>query len=326
MACFGRTEGVADYFAVKAEATVVAPMASHRGVLYGISAYGLWGLIPLYFKAVADVSPPEVLAHRALWSFVLLAVLVRLLGRWGELWRELHDPKLMGILALNSVLIGGNWLTFIYAVGTGQTVQASLGYFINPLVNVLLGVAFLHERLRPYQMLSIALAAVGVVVLTWWVGHVPWIALILVTTFAFYALMRKMTPVDGLASVTVETLLMTPLALGYLGYLAATDRMTGSGAPTVGLLMLSGLVTTVPLLFFAAAARRLPLSTLGILQYLTPTLQFLVAVVVFGEPFSRAQLASFCCIWAALGIYTADSFRAARQARIDTDGLAVEPP
>jgi chloramphenicol-sensitive protein RarD len=305
---------------------VVYPRASQHGVVYGIAAYGLWGLIPLYFKAVAQVAPPEVLAHRALWSFLLLAVLVRLMGRWGELWYELRNPKLLAILALNALLIAANWLTFIYAVATGQVVQASLGYFINPLVNVLLGVIFLHERLRPYQVLSIVVAACGVLVLTWLVGEVPWIALTLASTFALYALMRKMTPVDGLASVTVETLFMTPLALAYLGYLAAAAHVTGSGPATIGLLMLSGPVTTVPLLFFAAAARRLPLSTLGILQYLTPTLQFLVAVVGFGESFSSPQIISFACIWTAIGIYTADSFRAARQTRLDRAEPFVESP
>jgi chloramphenicol-sensitive protein RarD len=227
----------------------------------------------------------------------------------------------MLILGLNALLMAANWLTFIYSVVSGQVVQASLGYFINPLVNVLLGVVFLRERLRPCQTLSIVLAAVGVLVLTGLIGEVPWIALTLASTFALYALMRKKTPVDGLASVTVETLAMTPFALAYLGYLAATANVTGSGPETIGLLMLSGLVTTVPLLCFAAAARRLPLSTLGILQYLSPTLQFLVAVVGFAEPFSSAQMIGFACIWTGIGIYTADSFRAARQARLDL----VEP-
>jgi chloramphenicol-sensitive protein RarD len=306
---------------VKPEAAAVGSKASHHGVLYGIAAYGLWGLIPLYFKAVADVAPPEVLAHRALWSFVLLAVLVRVMGRWAELWRELHSPKLMAILGLNALLIATNWLIFIYAVTTRQTVQASLGYFINPLVNVLLGVVFLRERLRPVQVLSIALAAVGVLVLAGWIGEVPWIALSLAASFAFYGLMRKKTPVDGLASITVETLLMTPFALAYLGYLATTDNLTGTSLGTIGVLTLSGLCTTVPLLFFAAAVRRLPLSTLGILQYLTPTLQFSVAVIAFGEPFTLAYKVSFACIWTAIAIYTADSYRAMRQAQLDV----IEP-
>ena len=291
-----------------------------------MAAYGLWGLIPLYFKAVASVASPEVLAHRALWSFLLLAVIVYLVGRWGEILGKLRDRKLLGILALNAFFIAANWLMFIYAVSTGQVVQASLGYFINPLVSVLLGVVFLHERLRPYQVLSILLAACGVLVLTWLVGEVPWVALTLAGTFALYGLMRKLTPVDGLMSVTVETLFMTPFALLYLGYLASAGNLTGSRPPTIGLLMLSGPVTTVPLLFFAAAARRLPLSTLGILHYLTPTLQFLVAVLVFDEPFSTPQMISFACIWTALGIFTADSFHAARRSRLATAELIVESP
>ena len=160
---------------MKPEPVALPPIASRHGVAYGIAAYGLWGLIPLYFKAVANVAPPEVLAHRALWSFLLLAAIVLLLGRWSELWNRLRSPKLLAILALNSFFIAANWLTFIYAVGTGQVVQASLGYFINPLVSVLLGVIFLHERLRPYQVLSIVLAACGVLLLTCWVGEVPWL-------------------------------------------------------------------------------------------------------------------------------------------------------
>jgi len=287
------------------------------GLLCGAAAYGLWGLIPLYFKAVGHVAPVEVLAHRAMWSFVTLALLIRLLGRWGELWRELRSGKLLLMLGLSTLLIATNWLIFIYAVATGQVLQSSLGYFINPLVNVLLGVTFLGERLRPYQALSIVLAGVGVLVLAAVVGTIPWIALTLAVTFALYALLRKIMPVDGWVSLTVETLGMTPAALAYLGYLAATAKTTGSGPASIGLLALSGPITTVPLLFFGAAARRLRLSTMGILQYLSPSLQFLLAVLVFREPFSTAQLVSFACIWAAIAIYTADSFRAVRQARLD---------
>ena len=297
--------------------TATPPGGSRHGIAYGLAAYGLWGLIPLYFKAVAHIDPLEVLAHRALWSFVLLAVLVWLLRRWGELWRELHNPRLVLILSLNALLMGGNWLMFIYAVGSGQTVQASLGYFINPLVNVLLGVVFLRERPRPYQLVAVGVAAIGVLVLAVLVGEVPWIALTLAATFALYALMRKKTPVDGLASVTVETLIMTPFSLIFLAYLASTESLTGAGPANIGLLMLSGLCTTVPLLFFAAAARRLPLSTLGFLQYITPTGQFLVAVAVFGEPFTTQQLLSFALIWTAIGIYTADSYRAVRHSQLE---------
>lgn len=289
--------------------------ASHTGILYGIAAYGLWGLIPLYFKSVAHVAPLEILAHRALWSFVMLAILVRVLNRWREVGRGLCNGRLMLMLGLTTLLLAANWLTFIYSVLTKHVLQASLGYFINPLVNVLLGVLFLRERLRPWQVVSIVLALIGVVVLTTYVGQVPWIALTLATTFGLYALLRKLMSVDGLVSLAVETLVLLPIALVYLSYLGATGIATGRSSSTLGLLLLSGPVTTVPLLFFGAAARRLRLSTLGIVQYLTPSLHFLLAVFAFREPFSMAQVASFACIWTAIAIYTADSFRALRQAR-----------
>ncbi len=263
----------------------------------------------------------EVLAHRAVWSFAVLAVLVAFLGRWTELGRELRSRKLLVMLGLSTLFIAANWLVFIYAVISGQVLQASLGYFINPLVNVLLGVVFLRERLRPYQILSIMLALIGVLVLACFLGEVAWIALTLALTFGLYGLMRKIMPVDGLVSLTVETLAMTPAALAYVGYLGATGQGAGSSLGTLGLLALSGPVTTIPLLFFGAAARQLRLSTMGILQYLSPTLQFLLAVVAFREPFSTAQIVSFGCIWTAIAVYTADSCRAARQDRMDL----VEP-
>jgi chloramphenicol-sensitive protein RarD len=299
----------------------IAKHGSHYGILYGIAAYGSWGVFPLYFKTVAGVRPVEVLAHRALWSFAMLAVLVGLLGRGKEVWRELHSRKLLLMLALSTLFIAANWLMFIYAVTSGQVLQASLGYFVNPLINVLLGVLFLRERLRPRQTLSIGLALIGVLVLTALVGKIPWVALTLALTFSFYALMRKLMPVDGFVSLAVETLLMVPMALAYLGYLAVTSSREPLRLSTVGLLMLSGPITTVPLLFFGAAARRLRLSTMGILQYLSPTLQFLLAVLAFREPFSSAQLLSFACIWAAVLIYALDSLRAARLSSL----VVIEP-
>jgi chloramphenicol-sensitive protein RarD len=287
---------------------------STSGLLYGIAAYGIWGFIPLYFKSVAHVLPLEVLAHRAFWSFVVLAIVLVVLRRWSVLWQQLRHGRVACWLLLSSLLIALNWLTFIYAVAHGQVVQSSLGYFINPLLSVLLGVVFLRERLRPYQILSIALAVAGVLILTSLVGQIPWIALTLALTFALYGLVRKLTPVDSLMSLAVETLLLMPVALAYLGYLATTAKATGSGLGTIGLLMLAGPVTTVPLLLFGSAARRMRLSTMGILQYLTPTLQMALAVFTFQEPISVVQIASFACIWTAIAIYTADSFQAARQA------------
>lgn len=295
--------------------TMVPVQQSHwrQGVVYGIAAYGLWGLIPLYFKSVAGVPPLEVLAHRAWWSFALLAVCVYLLGRWADLRQKLCDRKAAGMLATSGLLMALNWLTFIYAVQSGQVVQASLGYFITPLATVLLGVVLLGERLRPYQIASLLLAVVGMLILTGLVGRFPWVSLALVATMASYGLMRKITPVDSLMCVTVETLFMAPLAILYLGYLGAADRPHGSGLATLGLLMLSGPVTTVPLLFFGGATRRLRLSTMGFLQYLSPSLQFLLAVFVFGELFSLPQVLSFACIWTAVLIYMVDSLRGAQQ-------------
>lgn len=308
------------------ELLLVTSKTSQTGISCGVAAFGFWGLIPLYFKAVGQVAPLEVLAHRALWSFLTLAVLVWWLGRWTELWHELRNGRLLVMLGLSTLLIAGNWLTFIYAVQTGQVMQSSLGYFINPLVNVLLGVVFLRERLRPYQLLSILLALFGVVVLTSLVGQVPWISLALAFSFALYGLLRKLMPVDGLVSLTVETLLLLPLATGFLVYLQATSESTGNGPLLIGLLMLSGPITTVPLLFFGAAARRLRLSTIGIIQYLTPSLQFLVAVVLFREPFTTAQLLSFACIWTAVALFAVGSLHTARNTKLEIlEEFGIDP-
>ena len=289
-------------------------------MLCGIGAYGLWGLIPLYFKAVAHVSPLEVLAHRALWSFVVLAIIVAWLRRWPELLRELRNRRLRWLLAATSVLIAANWLTFIYAVATNQVVQSSLGYFVTPLINVLLGVVFLHERLRPVQLAAIALAIVGVAVLTVYVGQWPWIAITLALTFSSYGLLRKLVHVDGLVSLTVETAVLAPVAIAYLVWLSVSGTTTATDGRTFGTLALAGVVTSVPLLFFGAAARRLRLATVGILQYLTPTMTFVLAVFYFDEPFSLVQWLSFGFIWTAVALYTIDSLRAHRAAVIEEFG------
>jgi chloramphenicol-sensitive protein RarD len=243
---------------------------SEEGLAYGIAAYGLWGLIPLYFKLVVEVGSLEVLAHRALWACVMLAIVLGLLGRYRDLGRSLRNGKVASLLAVSALLVAATWLTFIYAVQTRQVIQASLGYFMNPLVNVLLGVVFLRERLRPWQIVSVVLAIVGVAVLTAWVGQFPWIPIILAVSTALYALLRKTTPVDSLLGVAVETLFITPFALAYLAYLFATGHAQGNSVSLWGLLMLSGPATSIPLLLFGGAARRLQLSTLGFVQYLTP--------------------------------------------------------
>ena len=290
-------------------------------LLHGVAAYVLWGLIPLYFKLVDRVALVEVLAHRVLWSFVLVALLACCLGRWSELGRNFRNRRILGLLSLSATLMACNWLMFIYAVMSNQTLQASLAYFAAPLLTTLLGAVFLRERLSPLQVLSMAIAAAGVAVLTWAVGQVPWLALAIALTGCFYGLVRKLTPTDGFISMAVETTVLTPVVLAYLGYLAITGTATGNAPGTVGLLMLAGPITTVPFLCFGRAIRGLRLSTMGILQYFTPSIQFLLAVFLFREPFPAVELVSFACIWTAIGIYMADSYWAARQAR----PRAIEP-
>lgn len=297
------------------------PSSSRRGLAYALTAYGLWGLIALYFKAVDHVAPPEVLAHRIVWSFLVLAGVLAVRGGWGEVWRGLGNRRAVAMLAASTLLIAVNWLTFIYAVASRQVLQSSLGYFINPLVNVLFGVALLRERLRGRQWLSIALAAAGVAFFTIAVGALPWLSLVLASTFGLYGLLRKTMPVGGLVGLTVETLLLAPLALAYLVWRSATHHSTAADPGTYGLLAMSGVVTTVPLLAFIAAARRLRLSTLGMVQYLTPTITFLLAVFAFREPFTNIQLVTFACIWFALAIYAADSYHARKHRQFEL----VEP-
>ncbi len=290
-------------------------------LLHGVAAYVLWGLIPLYFKLVDRIALVEVAAHRVLWSFILVALLACCLGRWGEVLKNLRDRRVVGLLSLSATLMVGNWLTFIYAVVSGQTLQASLAYFTAPLVTALLGAVFLRERPSRLQVLSMAVAAAGLAVLTRGVGQVPWLALAIALTGTFYGLVRKLTPADGFISMAVETALITPIALGYVGYLAITGTATGNAPGALGLLMLAGPVTTVPFLCFGRAIHGLRLSTMGILQYFSPSIQFLLAVFLFREPFPPAELVSFACIWTAVVIYTADSYWAARHAR----PRAIEP-
>jgi chloramphenicol-sensitive protein RarD len=279
------------------------------GVLYGLGAYLAWGLVPVYFKAVAQVPALEVLAHRVVWSVVLLGVLMGIQGRWREAAVVLRNRSTMLTLACSTALIATNWLTFIWAISHGRVLQASLGYFINPLVNVLLGFLFLRERLRGWQKVSVLLAAAGVAYLTISFGRVPWIALVLATSFGLYGLLRKTVPVDAMAGLTLETALLGPAALAFLLVQAARGAafFPGHSWQMNVLLPLSGVVTAVPLLWFVNGARRLRLSTMGFLQYVSPTEQFLLAVLAFGEPFGHVQQVSFACIWTALAIYTADT-------------------
>lgn len=284
---------------------------ARRGLWYGLGAYGLWGCIPLYFRLLRHLAPLDVLAHRVWWSFILLLVIVAALGRLRDLRQTWRSPRAMGFLTATAALIAINWFTYIYAVSSEQLIQASLGYFITPLANVALGVIVLNERLRRLQVVALVLATAAVIYLGRSVGEVPWIALSLAASFSLYGLLRKLAHVEALLGLLIETTLLVPLALGYIVYHYC------QGTPgksfdwlTYGLLALAGAVTTGPLLLFAAAVRRLTMTTLGFLQYLAPTLQFVVAVLLFGEKFTQAHQYAFAAIWAAVALYTLDSLRA----------------
>jgi chloramphenicol-sensitive protein RarD len=296
----------------------------HGGLMYGLAAYGLWGVMPVYFRAVAGVAAIELLAHRIVWGLLFLVVAVSLARRWPDLAACLRQPRTRWLLAASTALLAVNWYVFIYGVSSGRVVETSLGYFINPLVNVVLGVLIFRERLRGAQAAAVALAAAGVVYLIWAEGRPPWIGLCLAVSFALYGLVRKVAPVEALAGLTAETLLLFPLAAGFLlwWHHQPGAAFTYQG-PAIDLLLLaSGVVTAVPLLFFGLAARRLPLTTLGLLQYLTPTMQFLLAVLAFGEPFTAARQVSFGLIWAALALVTAETLW--RRARRRQEGASTQ--
>jgi chloramphenicol-sensitive protein RarD len=294
---------------------------ARAGLAFALAAYVSWGVIPTYFKLLTHVPPLVILAHRIVWSVVFLAVLLSMQGKWDDVRAALRSRRTVLALLCSTTLIAVNWFVFIWAVTNGRLLQASLGYFINPLVNVLLGVLVLRERLSPGQMVGLALATAGVSVLTVSAGGVPWVALSLAFSFALYGLIRKMTPVGPVAGLSVETAILFPASLlGALGMLpgsadASFAHLARLSGTTFLLLAAAGVITALPLLWFAAAARRLRLSTLGFIQYLAPTCQFLLAVLVYREPFNSRQLLSFTLIWAALGAYTLETAMKLRRDR-----------
>ena len=290
------------------------PRRQRAGLMLGVGAYLLWGVLPLYFKAIDQVAPVEIVAHRIVWSLVFLAVLVTLWRRWAAIRAAVTTGRVLITLVLTALLIAVNWLVYIYAVVSGHVLEGSLGYYLNPLVNVLLGVVLLKERLTRGQMFATLLAAAGVAVLAAGAGSGLWISLTLAASFALYGFVRKVAPVDALEGLSIETALLAPLALGWLAWLYGRGTIgLGSFGPTVDLLlMLGGAVTAIPLLLFTAAARRLPYSTLGFLQYIAPSLQFLLAVLAFGEALTTAHLVCFGAIWTALAIFSFEGVRTAR--------------
>ena len=287
------------------------------GLLLGLGAYLLWGVMPLYFKALDRISALEIVAHRVIWSLVFLAVTVTLFRRWSAVRAALSNRRVVLTLLATTVLIGINWLVFIYAILTDHVLEGSLGYYLNPLVNVLLGVVLLKEKLTRPQAFATLLAAAGVAVLAAGAGSGLWISLTLAGSFALYGFLRKVVAVDSLEGLSIETALLTPLALGWLVWLGTegTGGFGDFGLATDALLVLGGAVTAIPLLMFTGAARRLPYSTLGFLQYVAPSLQFLLAVLAFGEPLTTAHLVCFAAIWTALAIFSFEGLRSARRPR-----------
>ena len=284
------------------------------GFLCALGGFGIWGAFPVYFKALNRVPALEVLAHRIVWSVLLLAVMLLLSGQQRAWVNELRSGRKAGYYLATTLLIAGNWLGYIWAVQHDRILEASLGYYINPLVSVLLGVWFLRERLNRLQLLAVVIAAMGVLIMVIRFGAVPWLSLFLAFSFGSYGLLRKKAAVSALLSLFLETLLMAPVAAGFLIVLA----VQGNGAlgrvnyETDVLLLLAGLITVVPLMLFLEATQRLRLATVGLIQYLTPTLQFILAVVVYREPLTPAQLLTFACIWTALAIYSVDAVAALR--------------
>ena len=290
----------------------------NSGVLYAALAFAWWGLFPLYFRIVTTVPPAEILAHLIVWSVVFLVLVLALRRQWAWLARVLRQPKVLAVFSASALLLATNWLTYLWAVNNGHVVDASLGYFITPLVNVLLGYTLLHERPRRAQWIALTLATIGVLWLTLAVGRLPWIALVLAASFGAYGLMRKVAVLGPLEGLTLESLLLTPAALLALGFWAAqgSGRFPAPDALTNLWLVAFGPITAVPLLLFAAGARRLPLTTLGLLQYIGPTIQCAIGVWVFREPFTATRLVGFGCIWLALLLYSADGWRSARRAAV----------
>ena len=296
-----------------------------RGVLSGLGAYALWGLFPLYFPLLEPATGLEIVAHRVLWSLVFIGLLLFALRRWSHVRAAVTDRRTLLVLAGAAVLIAGNWLVFVYGVNSGHVVETSLGYFINPLVSVLLGVVGFSERLRPLQWTAVGVAAVAVAVLTVDYGRPPWIALTLALTFGLYGLMKKLVKVEAAPGLFVETALVAVPAIVVLAVLHGSGSGTfGQVSPAHSLLLASsGAATAIPLLLFAAAARRIPLSTVGLLQYLTPLMQLSIGVFVYDEPMPPARLAGFAIVWLALAVFSADMLRHARANSRRVDPVTV---
>jgi chloramphenicol-sensitive protein RarD len=285
------------------------------GALYAALAFALWGIFPLYFRQIATVPSGEILIHRIVWSLVFVVIVLTARRQWAWLKPVLRQPRVLAAFTASAVLLSTNWLIYIWAVNNGHVIDSSLGYFINPLVNVLLGYTVLHERLRRMQWLALGLAAAGVVWLTVLAGHLPWIALALAGSFGAYGLLRKVATLGALEGLTLETLLLAPIAALVLGVWMANGSSTfpAADATTNFWLIAAGPITAIPLLLFAAGARRISLTTLGLLQYIGPTIQLALGLWLFHEPFSAERLIGFILIWLALALYSAEGWWRSRR-------------
>jgi chloramphenicol-sensitive protein RarD len=279
------------------------------GILSAALAFLCWGLFPLYFHALNDVPPTQILVHRMVWSLLFLMIVLTVRQQWAWAAPLLRQPRVIASFAVSSLLLSGNWLLYIWAVNNGHVIESSLGYFINPLVNVMLGYVVLKERMRRGQWAAIALAAAGVAWLAWDAGRMPWIALVLAATFGLYGLMRKTAALGALEGLSFETMLLFPFALGYIVWLTMTGDNAFSNTAsdtTRWLLVAAGPITAIPLLLFATGARKIPLSVLGLLQYIGPTIQFALGIFLFHEAFTSGKLVGFLMIWSALALYAAE--------------------
>lgn len=284
------------------------------GVFAGLGAYMIWGLVPIFFKQIVEVPADEIIAHRVVWAMLLMTVLIGFGRGFGDAWRVVRLPGQLARIALASTLVICNWLVFVWGVNNGRILETSLGYFILPLFNVALGILVLKERLRPLQWLAVLLAAIGVAIEAVRLGGLPWIALVLAGTFCIYGLLRKQLPLDAASGLFLETVCMTPVALAWLGWLMVSGQNHFAEGPGMMsgrdlMLMATGIVTAVPLLLFAVAARRLPLNMMGFLQYIAPSITFLLAVLVYHEPLDRIRTLAFAVIWCGLAVYSVDLLR-----------------
>lgn len=287
----------------------------HKGILFGIGAYLIWGFFPIMFKSLQSVPPLEIVFQRVVWSFIFL-IFVTLIGKsWNRLKSVAGKPKVLGLYGLASVFLAVNWLVYVYGVNSGHIVETSLGYFINPLLSVALGVILLREKLRPLQWVPVGLASMGVIYLTAHYGSVPWISLTLAFSFGMYGLIKKIAPLGALDGLTIETAILFLPSLGFISYfgLQGSGSFVQKGIDTSLLLILAGIITAIPLLLFASAARLIPLSSIGLLQYIAPTGQFLIGVFLYHEPFTQERLLGFSIIWLALLIFTLDGFWARKR-------------